>query len=170
MIVCKCESHLRGAGHKHISRCLHGFRRALVHCDIRNLKPALLLKMLLEVNEERCPHLCEDVSTRLRLDSDGLSLSLIHIFKLAVPRDHRVAVELPVDSKVNHELHPPVKDLIIIAPCTVLMLCPNNHRFICIKALMVPWILVKSCRDDLLTCICQSLHERFHSLEMSIAP
>ena len=55
-------------------------------------------------------------------------------------------------------------------PAAVPAECPDYHVFIGIKALVVPWITVQSAGDDFLTCIHESGHLCFQSLEMPVAP
>ncbi|MPN00144.1 hypothetical protein SDC9_147338 [bioreactor metagenome] len=90
--------------------------------------------------------------------------------QLVIPGKERVAVDHLIDAQIHHELYPTVENGIVETPAPVFVLRPDNHVGIRIKALVVPGVLVQGSSNHFLSRIGQHLHQRFHFLEMGVAP
>ncbi len=126
--------------------------------------------MLLEIGEERLPHLGEHGSPGLGLHGDALALRLVEIVELAIPRHHRIAVYHLVDAEREHELHPAVEHLVVVTPRAVLAAGPLDHVRVSVVTLVVPRILVQRGGHHFLSRVGKHGHEGFHSLEVGVAP
>ena len=107
----------------------------------------------------------------------GLAGELLHAVRRAVvvvetvvPRHEGVAVDLFRDAARHHELHPAIKDGVVVLPSAVQLLHLGYHALKGVERLSVPWTADDRAGDDLLPCGRQRLHDGAHLVEVLLAP
>ena len=123
-----------------------------------------------EIGEERPPHLLESGLARLGDDLYPFACRSVAVMQFVIPRQHRVAVDLPVDTQTLHQFDPAIENGVVVRPRAVGVLRPDDHIGIGVVTLIVPRILVERRRNDLLSGVGQKFHHRFQRLEVSVAP
>ncbi len=149
---------------------LHRVKRTLVHRNQGLLEPALRLQMGGEVLQEISPIIVVlAASGRSAQGFDGVC-RLIEKVELHRPRNHRITVDLPVDSEREHEFDPTVKNGVVIEPAAVRTLDFRHHRPERILRLPIPRTVHYGRGDGLLSGSGKKFHNRTHGFEMSVTP
>ena len=126
--------------------------------------------MRFEIPEERSPHRFEFGRSGVGPDLDDAVRRRIVIVQFVVPRQHRIAVYLPVDPLPGAKSDPAVEERIVVHPSAVSALGPVDHVFIGVETLVVPRVLVERRRDDLLSGVGEHPHQRTQGVEVRVAP
>ena len=117
---------------------LHRCHRTLVHRNRRYIEPFFFFQMPGKIPQKRQPILIISRSADIRFYKLQLIGCLIKILEWQIPGDHRIAIDLTINTQIHHKLNPFVKNGIIILPTTVQTFDPHYHRLEIIFRLSSP--------------------------------